>query len=106
MRRKEFLQAIWRDIINAPLSEVWVENVIRASKKNANGPFADLRPILESMLQTGVSRRELSLLNRFAAYEASFGLLYMLEDPCVEETSHAARIIAVCGSEWERGTVQ
>jgi len=87
MRRKEFLQAIWRDIINAPLSEVWVENVIRASKKNANGSFADLGPIMESMPQKGVSRRELSLLNRFAAYEASFGLLYMLEDPGVDDAS-------------------
>jgi hypothetical protein len=85
MNREDFLLAIWKDIINAPLSEAWVGNVIGTSKKHPDGPFADLGPILESMVQKGVSRRELSLLNRYAAYEAVFQLLYMFEDPGVDD---------------------
>ena len=87
MDQAEFLGAIWREIIDAPLTEVWIDNVIASSKKNPGAPFADVGPVLEGILQKGVSRRELSLLRRFAAYEAAFGLLYMLEDPGVESTS-------------------
>jgi hypothetical protein len=81
MNRQDLLLAIWKEIINAPLSEAWVGNVIGTPKTHRDGPFADLGPILESMVQKGVSRRELSLLNRYAAYEAVFRLLYMFEDP-------------------------
>lgn len=87
MNREEFLKAIWRDVIEAPMSEAWVDNLISSFKKKPSAPFAELGPVLESMLAKGVSQRELSLVNRFGAYEACFQLLYMFEDPGVDDAS-------------------
>ena len=36
------------------------------------------------MIALGADRRDLSLISRFASYESAFELLYMLDDPCVD----------------------
>jgi hypothetical protein len=83
--QEEFLREVWQQIINPSIRELWIDNVIAAAKKNPDAPFADLGPALERMLEKGVSRRDLSLVMRFASYEAAFGLMYMLDDPGVDD---------------------
>ena len=58
--------------------------MIAYGKRDPNRPFADLGPVLERLLKSGASRRDLSLISRFAAYEAVFQALYMLGDPGVD----------------------
>jgi hypothetical protein len=82
--RHEFLTQLWRDTINSPMQEHWIENVLSRAKQLPNGAFADLGPALQRLLQLGASRRDLSLLCRFMSYEAVFNTLYMLGDPGVE----------------------
>jgi hypothetical protein len=85
--RGEFLRAIWKEIINAPLSEVWIDNAQKRAAKEPNAPFADVGSVLDRLLAAGASRRDLSLICRSAAYETVFGLLYMLEDAGVDDNS-------------------
>ena len=59
--------------------------VIEESKSYPDGPFADLGPALERLLARDVDRRDLSLIARHAGYEAVFQVLYMLDDPGVDE---------------------
>lgn len=87
--RQEFLRAVWNEIINVPLSEIWIDNAQKAAVKDPNAPFADVGPALDRLLQNGASRRDLSLVCRSAAYDAVFGLLYMLEDPGVDSNTSA-----------------
>jgi hypothetical protein len=82
--RDEFLAQVWRDVINAPMSGQWVDNVLANSARRPNAPFADSGPALERLLAAGVDRRDLCLLTREARYEAVFQLLYMLDDPGVD----------------------
>jgi hypothetical protein len=80
----EFLDLVWEQI-NSAMQEHWIENVIRESEKNPKAPFADLGPILQRLLHLGASRRALSLLMRFGAYESAFGLCYLLNDPGIDD---------------------
>lgn len=81
--REEFLQEVWTDI-NSAMRERWIDNMMRASERDPKAPFADLGPVLQRLLASGASRRDLSLLARFAAYEQAFALLYKLGDPGVD----------------------
>ena len=81
--REEFLRLVWDDA-NMAMQEHWIENVIRASEKDPNAPFADLGPALKRLLALGASRRDLSLLVRHAAYEEAFTVLSLLSDPGVD----------------------
>ncbi len=85
MTQKEFLREVWGQIINSPMLELWIDNVIATAKRHPDAPFADLGAALERMLEKGVSRRDMSLIMRFASYDAVFGLLYMLDDPGVDD---------------------
>jgi WD40 repeat protein len=82
--QEEFLDLVWEQI-NSAMQEHWIENDIRESEQNPTAPFADLGPVLKRLLELGASRRDLSLLMRFSAYEAAFGLLYLLNDPGIDE---------------------
>jgi hypothetical protein len=82
--REDFLKLIWSDI-NLAMQEHWIENNIRASKKNPEDPFSDVGPAIERLIEAGASRRDLSLLVRHAAYEEAFNVLYLLGDPGVDE---------------------
>jgi len=82
--RNAFLAQVWKDVINAPMRGTWIENVVCASRQRPNEPFADLGPVLERLLKLGATPRDLSLIARFAKYEAVFSVLYMLGDPGVD----------------------
>ena len=56
-----------------------------AAKKDSKAPFADAGASLERLLAAGANRRDISLAARFAIYEAVFSLLYMLDDPGVDD---------------------
>ena len=82
--RGEFLAQVWTDIINAQMTEGWIENVVESSERRPNDPFADSGPALKRLLAAGVDRRDLCLLARHASYESAFRILYMLDDPGVD----------------------
>jgi hypothetical protein len=65
----------------------WIDNLIKTSEQRPNDPFSDLGPVLTRLLSLGVSKHDLSLIARFAAYESSFGTLYLLEDPGVDDAN-------------------
>jgi hypothetical protein len=83
--REEFLEQAWNQIINRSMLEHWIDNVIRASETDPDAPFADVGAALKRLLALGASRRDLSLISRFASYEAVFGILYMLSDPGIDD---------------------
>jgi WD40 repeat protein len=93
----DFLDLLWQDI-NSSMQEHWIENVIRASEKDPNAPFADLGPALKRLLALGASRQDLSLLVRHASYEQAFSLLYLLNDPGIDDNEidglHEALLVA------------
>ena len=86
--REEFLRQAWDEVINAPMSGHWIERIIESSKAHPNAPFADLGPALERLIACGVDRRDLSLIARHAGYEAVFQILYMLDDPGVDDDNN------------------
>jgi len=79
--REEFLDLLWRETINSPMQEDWIDNSISASQKAPDGPFGDIGPVLERLLSLGASKRDLSLVYRMASYEAVFETLYKIHDP-------------------------
>jgi hypothetical protein len=83
--REEFLRQVWDDVINGPMTGAWIDNTIAAAKKDSTAPFADAGAALERLVAAGADRRDLSLASRFAIYEAVFSLLYMLDDPGVDD---------------------
>jgi hypothetical protein len=85
--RETFLRLVWDEIINVPLTSAWIENTIAAAMKDANAPFADAGPALERLLAKGADRRDLCLVARAEIYEAVFSLLYMLDDPGVDDAN-------------------
>jgi hypothetical protein len=86
--RDQFLEQIWNEKINGYMDGHWIDNIIKWSEKNPNAPFADLAPILKRLQSLGASKDDLSMIARFAAYETSFGLLYMLDDPGVDDDNN------------------
>lgn len=79
--REEFLELLWNEVINEPMSEAWIDHRISWSEKRSDDPFADVGPLLNRLIKLGVSRRDLSLLHRYASYGAVFSTLYKLDDP-------------------------
>lgn len=82
--REQFLRQLWDDVINPSMQERWIDNAVRASGRSPDSPFADVGTVLTRLLAAGAARRDLSVIARFAAYEAVFGTLYALSDPGVE----------------------
>ena len=82
--RENFLDLAWKQVINAPMTGLWIDNVVKSSESNPDAPFADLGPALTRLLKSGANRRDLSLIARHSAYEAVFQILYMLDDPGVD----------------------
>ncbi|PYK57170.1 MAG: hypothetical protein DME21_17960 [Verrucomicrobia bacterium] len=83
--QSEFLRQLWNENINGFMSGHWIDNAIKSSQKDSNAPFADVGPVLKRLQSLGASKDELGLIARFAAYEASFELLYMLNDPGIDD---------------------
>ncbi len=83
--RDEFLRLVWDDVINSPMRGYWIDNVIRSAENNPNEPFSDLGPVVKRLLSIGASREDLCRIARWASYEAAFDILYMLNDPGIDE---------------------
>ena len=91
--RARFLKQVWTDIIDAPTTGGWVDAVIAAADRRPNAPFADAGAALKRLLAQGADRADLSIVARFASYDAVFTLLYMLDDPgekVLREAVHSA----------------
>jgi hypothetical protein len=82
--RARFLNQVWTDIINAQMASKWIDDVIAESEHKPDAPFADLGPALKRLLARGVDRRDLCMIARLASYKTAFSLLYMLDDPGVD----------------------
>ncbi len=72
--KNELLKQLWGHI-NGCMTEKWIENEIRQTEADPNGPFADTGAALKRLLALGASRRDLSLLCRNEAYSAIFETL-------------------------------
>ena len=81
----EFLEKVWVEIVNAGMGGAWIDATIARSQSTPDAPFADLGPILQEMLDRGVSKDAICRLARHARYEACFDMLYMLEEDPLEE---------------------
>ncbi|MCD9028797.1 hypothetical protein LDO26_11325 [Luteimonas sp. BDR2-5] len=82
--RDELLAHLWR-AINANLDTASLAAEIARSKNRPDAPFADTGPALERLLATGADPRDICLIRREAAYAATFGTLYAIGDPGVED---------------------
>jgi hypothetical protein len=82
--RKLFLELLW-EAVNASMQEHWIDNCLRMSEKERDVQFGDAGSALARVLALGASRRDLSLLVRFAMYEGAFTALSLLEDPGVPD---------------------
>lgn len=83
--RDDLLAHLWHQVINANLEPASLEAEIARSKARPNDPFADTGPALERMLAAGVDPQDICLIRRDAAYAATFGTLYAIGDPGVED---------------------
>jgi hypothetical protein len=79
--REELLRHLWKEVININLRDVSLDNIIGHCRRDPTGPFGDTGPAIERILAAGASRRDLCLVMRSAAYEATFGTLYALSEP-------------------------
>lgn len=82
--REDFLRELWTDVIDKPLSGHWIDLAMRSAKARADAPFADVGMALERLLKLGATREDLSVIARWAGYEAAFSTLFALEDPGVD----------------------
>lgn len=85
--RAELLRYLWDEVINVNLRPESLGNVIRACRRDADGPFGDTGPAIERLLGARASAADLYLVLRATAYEAVFGTLYALGDPGVDDNN-------------------
>ena len=85
--RQEFLEHLWKEVINLYLRDAELDGIVSNDNRHPERPFGDTGAAIERMLAAGVSRRDLSLVLRFAAYNAVFDTLNSLSDPGVDDDS-------------------
>jgi hypothetical protein len=90
--REEFLEHLWREVINALSREQGLENIIENCRRFPGSAFGDTGAAIERMLALGVSRRDLRLVMRCTAYEAAFGTLYALSEPGLDAEEDAGTL--------------
>ena len=83
--RDELLQHLWQQVINSNLDPECLVAEIKRSNARPNDPFADTGPALERVLAAGVDPNDICLIQRQAAYAATFGTLYAIGDPGVDD---------------------
>jgi hypothetical protein len=83
--RQEFLEHLWKEVINLYLRDAELDAIVSNDKRYPDQPFGDTGAAIERMLAGGVSKRDLSVVLRYAAYNAVFGTLYSLSDPSVDD---------------------
>jgi hypothetical protein len=87
--RAEFLDHLWREIIDIFGRDASLDNIIANGRRDPASPSGATGAAIERMLAAGASRRDLSLVLRTTAYEAVFGTLYALGDPGLDEGEEA-----------------
>jgi hypothetical protein len=83
--RQDFLEHLWKEVINLYLRDWELDAIVSNDKRYPDRPFGDTGATIERMLAEGVSKRDLSLVLRYVAYNAVFGTLYSLSDPGVDD---------------------
>ena len=83
--RQGFLEHLWKEVINLYLRDGELDAMVSNGKRYPDRPFGDTGATIERMLAAGVSKRDLSLVLRYAAYNAVFGTLYSFSDPGVDD---------------------
>tara|TARA_R110001606_G_C15021925_1_gene609885 strand:+ start:199 stop:543 length:345 start_codon:yes stop_codon:yes gene_type:complete len=79
--RKELLQHLWDQEINAYLRDDVLGNIVQDAERNPEGALSDGGLAIKRLMDAGASRRDLSLAFRSIAYETVFSTLYALTDP-------------------------
>ena len=82
--REEFVEHLWQELINPLLRPSGLDNLIQNCRRDPEGAFADVGPIVERMLAAGISREDICRFQQFTAYEAVFQTLYAIGDPGVD----------------------
>jgi hypothetical protein len=90
--RQELLDYLWKEVINVNLRDEGLDRIVLNCKRSPDRPFGDTGAAIERLLAAGVSRRDLGLVLRSAAYEAVFGTLYALSDPGTEEVDNVGAL--------------
>jgi hypothetical protein len=76
--RDLFLRGVWT-LIPSDQDTTWVTTL--AAQPLTHQPLGDFGPLIQGMLDKGVSPRDIARLARIIGYETAFALLYHLEDP-------------------------
>ncbi|WP_242108915.1 hypothetical protein [Luteimonas aquatica] len=82
--REELLSHLWRHVINVHLNPDALQAQIDHSRRRPDDPFADTGPALERLLAAGADPHDICLVQRDAAYAATFATLYAIGDPGVD----------------------
>jgi hypothetical protein len=90
--REQFLDHLWREVINALSSDRGLDNIIAHCKRFPDDAFSDVGPAIERILAAGGSRQDLCLVLRSTAYEAVHGTLYALSEPGVGDDVDASSL--------------
>ena len=83
--REELLEHLWRHVINVNLDPTALQSEIARWHRKPDAPFADTGAALERLLAAGASTSDICLIRREAAYAATFGTLYAIGDPGVDD---------------------
>ena len=73
--RQELLDYLWKEVIDVNVREASLDHVVSNCRRSPDGPFGNTGAAIERLLALDVSRRDLGLVLRCAAYEAVFGTL-------------------------------
>jgi len=95
--REEFLEHLWREVIEALSRDQGLDNIIANCKRFPDDAFGGTGPAIERMLAAGVSREDICLVMRCTAYEAVHGTLYALGDPGVDDDVDASALYEELG---------
>ena len=95
--REEFLEHLWRDVIDALSRDQGLDNIIAHCRRFPDGAFSDTGPAIERMLAAGVYRQDLCLVMRSTAFEAVHGTLYALSEPGVDDDVDASALYEELG---------
>jgi hypothetical protein len=101
--REEFLDHLWREVIDALSRGQGLDNVVAHCRRFPDGRFSGTGPAIERMLAAGVSREDICLVMRSTAYEAVLGTLYALGDPGVDPDIDASALYEELGLAEPRG---
>ena len=83
--REELVGQLWQGIINPLDDPSTLDNIIADCRRQPDAAFAGVGPAIERALAAGVSAEDLCLINRSATYEATFGTLYAIGNPDVDD---------------------